>query len=61
MTMTPEQFARAVRDIGGDDPKNDPDPERTHGETDDLMEQLLIDLGYGAGIAQIRTMTRWYA
>lgn len=29
--------------------------------TDDLMEELLIDLGYGEGVRLIRETGRWYA
>lgn len=64
MTMTPRQFSKAVRTIAAEDFDSrgiETDPEGTHGETDALMEQILIDLGYGAGIKEIRKMTRWYA
>lgn len=36
------------------------DPEGEHHSTDVLMEETLIALGYGEGIAAIRATTRWY-
>ena len=56
--MTPEEFKNEV--IKGLDPMNG-DEESTHGNTDYLMEELLIFLGYGEGIELIRKSTRWYA
>ena len=37
------------------------DHEETHHESDLLMEEKLIELGYGAAIAFLRTRKRWYA
>lgn len=66
--MTPEEFAAEVRKIiakhDREAKKGFPkwmDYEACHSDTDDLMEQALISLGYGEGIALIRKTTRWYA
>jgi len=40
------------------DPK---DPERVHSRLDQLMEEVLLELGYQEGIEMIRETTRWYA
>lgn len=37
------------------------DCEGMHSETDNLMEELLIELGYGEMVSLIRDTTRWYA
>lgn len=37
------------------------DCEGMHSETDNLMEELLIKLGYGEMVSLIRDTTRWYA
>jgi len=56
--MTPEEFEAQVRqirsDLGGD-------IEMCHGALDDLMENLLTELGYGEGIKLIEQTDRWYA
>ena len=57
-TMTPERFLEEVRIIGM---ANCGDVEALHAETDNLMEELLISLGYGEGVELIRNMERWYA
>ena len=56
--MTPERFLEEVRIIGV---ANCGDVESLHAETDNLMEELLISLGYGEGVELIRNMERWYA
>jgi len=62
--MTKQAFTKAVNKIieeskyGGLNP--DFDPESFHGDTDDLMEELLISLGYRKGVELIRNKTRWY-
>ena len=63
--MTPKQFVSAVKKakkiseyrIGG----IKMDWERFHSLTDELMESLLIELGYEDGVEMIRKGTRWYA
>ena len=57
-TYTPEEFKNKV--IEGLSPKNG-DEESTHCNTDYLMEELLISLGYDEGVELIRKSTRWYA
>ena len=37
------------------------DEEEYHGRTDDAMEELLIELGYGDAVAVIRSHGRWYS
>lgn len=55
---TPEEFLEEVKrlskEIGYDE-------EEFHCRTDDLMGNLLIDLGYRDGIELIRRHTRWYS
>lgn len=56
--MSPEDFAARVRntitDVGHD-------PEACHCELDLLMEQVLIELGYGDGVEAMQKAKRWYA
>lgn len=37
------------------------DHEETHRDSDELMENKLLELGYGEAIAFLRTQKRWYA
>lgn len=37
----------------------DGDMETTHGQADDLMCEVLRDLGYGAGVDVYLKLTRW--
>ena len=46
---TPEQFAAGMQDIRAREALRNPDWERIHGHADDLIEELLIDLGYEEG------------
>lgn len=55
-SMTPAEFDAALRKI-----YPDYDTEAIHRESDDLMENLLISLGYGVGIEFLRKQMRWYA
>lgn len=53
--MTPEEFLAKMQEcVTGD-------IERDHGAADDLMCNLLIQLGYGEGIKIFKEMERWYA
>lgn len=54
--MTPEEFAGKMEWIrrGGD-------IEVMHAEADELMAQMLVELGYGEGVAIFKAMERWYA
>lgn len=56
--MTPEEFAAEVRRLVEACKR---DPERFHGETDALMEDLLRSLGYGDGVDLLDEVDRWYA
>ncbi len=56
--MTAEEFKKQIIDIVI---KHGTDPEAFHSEADDLMETLLVELGYGEGIDIIKNGTRWYA
>ncbi len=54
--MTPEEFAAQMRNIN-----RSLDVEGKHGEADDLMCQLLRELGYAEGVVIFEAMDRWYA
>ena len=56
--MTAEEFSKSVREIVS---AYDGDAEIYHGKIDDLMEELLIELGYGEGVELLRRPARWYA
>jgi len=56
MNMTPEEFAKKMKDIAGLG-----DPEEKHIAADDLMRQLLRQLGYGEGVDIFKDMDIWYA
>ena len=53
--MTPEEFAQRMHDVLFQG------PEEGHHEADDLMCQVLRELGYGAGIDFFERMGKWYA
>lgn len=57
-TICPEEFLVICQRILHEDCD---DHEAIHSGTDNLMESILIDLGYGEGIELIRNSTRWYA
>ena len=59
MPLTPEEFAEKIKGIM--EGEHADDCERLHGETDDAMEELLTDLGYGKAVEIIRNSERWYA
>lgn len=54
--MSPEDFAKRMVKIAALD-----DTEGAHCDADNLMVDLLDDLGYGEGVATFRGMARWYA
>ena len=58
MTMTPEEFYEAMKEIDGNYRY---DEEMAHIKADDLMNQVLSDLGYDKGIAVFTQMSKWYA
>ena len=55
---TPEEFTKKMQqifdDFGGDE-------EAAHGEMDDLMCEVLIELGYKEGIEIFDKQEKWYA
>lgn len=58
--ITPAEFERRMSAIAH--PKDRPYyEEEAHIEADELMEELLIELGYGAGIEVFRAMSKWYS
>ena len=54
--MTPEEFKKAMQKI---DDRGD--KEYGHMEADELMCDLLEELGYGEGVDIFRQMSKWYA
>ncbi len=65
--MSPEEFLEGVKKLEHgmwwdrfEERMKGGDPEARHGDTDKLMEELLIELGYGEGVARIREHDRWY-
>jgi hypothetical protein len=56
--LTPSQFMRRMLDILED---LGPDTEEVHRQADDVMCELLRDLGYGEGVAVFCTIEKWYA
>ncbi len=59
MTMTPSDFAKEMAVIAH--PGNGYDPEATHSQADDLLCEMLRQLGYGAGVIVFKDMDKWYA
>ena len=57
MKTTPKEFADAMKEIeiteGGD-------PEVAHGMADDLLCELLDELGYGEGVEIYTNLKKWY-
>jgi hypothetical protein len=55
---TPEEFKvtvdSVISEIGAD-------TEVVHSKTDDLMEELLVSLGYQDAVESIRKLERWYS
>ena len=57
--MTPKEFldkVQALVEAGWEH-----DPEQGHGKYDDLTNNLLVSLGYSAGVELAATQTKWYA
>lgn len=59
--MTPEEFERRMFTICGGDDFYDYDPEISHKQADELLCEVLTQLGYEKGIAIFRSATKWYA
>ena len=53
--ITPKEFEAEMREITKDD------PETAHINADDLMLNLLTQLGYGDGVKIFENMERWYS
>lgn len=56
--MTPDEFYRRMRRIMQSAWE---DRERAHAEGDDLMCELLTQLGYDRGVQVFRNTEKWYA
>ena len=56
--LTPEEFADRIRAIFQD---VDHDVERAHGEADELLCDLLRELGYGDGVTIFENASKWYS
>ena len=63
--MTPEEFAKAMKKASDNlnDPTGHPyyDEEVAHMQMDDLMSDLLRQLGYGEGIDIFENTNKWYS
>lgn len=58
--ITPAEFERRMFAIAHPKDRSYYE-EEAHIEADELMEELLIELGYGAGIEIFRSMPKWYS
>lgn len=56
--LTPDEFEAAMRKIFAE---HGADLERAHGYADELMCNLLIEMGYGAAVGFYLDQERWYA
>lgn len=54
--MNPVDFAEKMREAS-----DVSDPESSHVVGDDLMCEVLTDLGYGEGVSVFCVMRKWYA
>jgi hypothetical protein len=54
--ITPDEFFRRMREI-----EKSADPEGGHLAADELMCEILDDLGYGDGVEIFERMGKWYA
>ena len=60
--ITPEEFAeQMVKIVNTDTGYHGIDIEMNHVHGDNLMEETLIELGYGDGVEVFRDMPKWYA
>jgi len=59
MTTTPDEFKKRMREIFPE--SGGYDPEAAHVDADDLMCEVLEDLGYGDGLKPFKTANIWYA
>ena len=58
---SPKEFTKEIEDIVFSKGMEGPDNEIIHIQTDEAMEELLIDLGYGEAIHIIRSIERYYS
>ena len=56
--ITPAEFERRMAKIAE---WNKHDEESSHGDADDLMCEVLDQLGYSAGVAIFKNMSLWYS
>ena len=56
--MTPYEFSKRMRDIFVEYGE---DEEVAHLKMDQLMSEVLIELGYGVGIALFNKQKKWYS
>jgi hypothetical protein len=59
--MTPDEFAQKMRAISEAMERGRNDPESRHCYADDLMCELLKELGYEEGVKVFEEMDKWYA
>jgi len=55
---TPKEFKEKMQEL---DLTADGDCEIFHGKADELMCEMLIDLGYGEGVQIFTSADKWYA
>jgi len=60
-TMTPSEFAAAMREVAKGGDYNGGDIEAAHQEADKLLCAMLRNLGYGEGVDAFENMDRWYS
>lgn len=56
--MSPAEAAAAMRVLLEN---NDDDPESTHSDADELLCEVLTNLGYGETVDAFLAMKRWYS
>lgn len=56
--MIPAEFERRMTKISE---WNKHDEEQSHSDADDLMCELLVQLGYSAGVSIFKKMVKWYS
>ena len=54
--ITPAEIEDKMMEIASDG-----NPERMHSDANELMCEVLVDLGYAAGIRVFDNMERWYS
>ena len=61
--MTPTEFLEALKEIDkmAKRPRGYDDLEQFHSDADDLMCEILRNLGYGDGVDFFENHERWYA